>query len=229
MSLSEPRLKNPAEMFISWSGSKGKFTFYDKELNVNVEFENPIYIIPLDELATIRGFHDKSQSGIYSNEVKNTTKEKFVVKAFKGGTITSGLYQEIKGKLEGGDYAKSVYAAFISVNEDKTTDLKLVNLCLHGSGIGPWIDARIQVDSGNVIILEPSKEQLKKGATVYYSPKITKSVVRKDLLDRCIDMDKDLQKYLKSYFNKPVQEIEQITESQSADIPDLEEKTDLPF
>jgi hypothetical protein len=234
MSLSEPRLKNPASKFICWSGSKGKFYYYDKELGEkgeNVYFEKEIYVIPLDELSTIKGFHDRSQSGIYSNEVKNTTKEPFIVKAFKGGLIADGLYQDIKGKLEGGDYAKSVYCALINIKADKTTELELVNLSLHGSSIGPWIDAKIQVDSGNVIILKPSTNSLKKGQTVYFAPEIIKSKVRQDILEKCKMMDRDLQIYLKGYLNRPIEQTEQITESQELDKPLYEpyEKDDLPF
>ena len=231
MSLSNPRLKNPASKFISWSGSKGKFFYYDSEKGEkgeNVFFDKPIYVVPLDEMATIKGFHDKSQSGIYSNEVKNTTKEILIVKAFKGGTITSGLYQDIKGKLEGGDYAKSVYCALINIVQDGI-ELELVNLSLHGSSIGPWIDAKINIDSGNVIVLSPSAEPLKKGSTTYFAPKIVKSKVRADILERCKQMDIDLQNYLKGYLSKPVEQIEQITESQEVEKAEFEQTDDLPF
>lgn len=231
MSLSNPRLKNPASKFISWSGSKGKFFYYDPEKGEkgeNVFFDKPIYVVPLDEMATIKGFHDKSQSGIYSNEVKNTTKEILIVKAFKGGTIASGLYQDIKGKLEGGDYAKSVYCALINIVQDGT-ELELVNLSLHGSSIGPWIDAKINIDSGNVIVLSPSTEPLKKGSTTYFAPKIVKSKIRADILERCKQMDIDLQNYLKGYLSKPVEQIEQITESQEVEKAEFEQTDDLPF
>ena len=68
MSLSNPRLKNPASKFISWSGSKGKFFYYDSEKGEkgeNVFFDKPIYVVPLDEMATIKGFHDKSQRNMH--------------------------------------------------------------------------------------------------------------------------------------------------------------------
>jgi hypothetical protein len=232
MSLSEPRLKNPASKFISWSGSKGKFYYFDKERGEkgeNVFFENPIYIVPLDELNTIKGFHDKSQSGIYSNEVKNLSKETLIVKAFKGGSIATGLYKDIKGNLEGGDFAKSIYAAFINIMEDKTTYLELVNISFHGSSLGPWIDAKISVDAGNVIVLSPSKDELKKGTTIYFAPKVVKSKVRQDILDKCVQMDKDLQGYLKGYFEKPIEETENITEAQVIEKPIIEQEDNLPF
>ncbi len=230
MSLSNPRLKNPASKFISWSGSKGKFYYFDKELGEkgeNVYFEKPIYIVPLENLATIKGYHDKSQSGIYSNEVKNLTKESFVVKAFKGGLIANGLYKEIKGSLEGGEFAQSVYAAMIT--DLKTFSLELVNFQLHGSSIGSWIDAKINVDSGNVVELRPSTKELKKGTTVYFSPEIIKRKINNDILSNCVQMDKDLQTYLKRYFNQPIEQTESISESQSENIPINDVENDLPF
>lgn len=228
MSLSNPRQTNPASKFISWSGSKGQFHYYDKETDQKVFFEKPIYIVPLDELSTIKGFHDKSQSGIYSNEVKNLSKDILMVKAFKGGMIASGLYKDIKGQLEGGDFAKSVYAVLISGSKENLK-LELVNISFHGSSLGSWIEAKVNVDSGNVIELHPSIEQLKKGTTIYFAPKIVKNKVRQDILDKCIQFDKDLQAYLSGYFAKPSEEREQITEAQAPDLPEITPEDDLPF
>jgi hypothetical protein len=227
MSLSNPRQVNPASKFIEWSGSKGKFYYYDKAAQENVFFEDKIYIVPLDELSTIKGFHKQSESSIYSNEVKNITKEKLIVKSFKGGAIASGLYSEIKGSLEGGKFGKSIYAAMISTDGK---DLELVNFQLHGSSLGSFIDAKINVDNGNVIVLAPSTEELKNGNTIYFAPKIIKKEVRPDIMDRCKDMDKELQTYLDGYINTPQEEKEQITEAQTENIPPTnDDDNDLPF
>jgi len=226
MSLSNPRQTNPATMFIEWKGSEGKFYFYDKIQKLNIAFEKPIYIVPLDELSTIKGFHKQSESNIYSNEVKNITKETLVVKSFKGGLIASGLYAAIKGSLEGGKFGKSIYAAMIS-SDGKEIDL--VNFQFYGSSLGAYIDAKINVDSGNVIILAPSTEELKNGNTVYFAPKITKKEVRQDILDRCKMMDRDLQNYLKGYLNNTIEETESITDANTENIPSDLQDDDLPF
>jgi len=226
MSLSNPRQVNPATKFIEWSGSKGKFYYYDKTTQDNVYFDDKIYIVPLDELSIIKGFHKQSTSGIYSNEVKNITKEKMIVKSFKGGPITSGLYSEIKGNLEGGKFGKSIYAAMIS-SDGK--ELSLVNFQLYGSSLGSFIDSKINVDSGNVVVLSPSTEELKNGATVYFAPKIVKKEVRPDIIDRCKDMDKELQAYLAGYINTSIEEKDQITEAQTENIPNNDDGDDLPF
>lgn len=231
MSLSNPRQVNPAKKFIEWSGSKGKFYYFDKERGEkgeNVYFEDTIYIVPLDELSTIKGYHDQSNSGIYSNEVKNISKDKLVVKSFKGGLITSGLYSEIKGQLEGGKFAKSVYAAMISGNKENTS-LELVNFQIHGSAFGTWIDAKINIDSGDVVSLSPSTEELKKGKTIYFAPVIKKYKKRDDILAKCIDMDKQLQDYLNKYFEKPATENEEATEAKVNDLPEISLDDDLPF
>ena len=226
MSLSKPRQSNPVTIFIEWSGSKGKFYYYDKIEKQNILFDETVYIVPLDELCVIKGYHDASNSGIYSNEVRNTTKEKLIVKAFKGGLIASGLYGDIKGQLEGGKYGKSVYAANIS---EDGKDLTLVNFQFHGSSLGSWIDAKINVDNGNVISLSPSTEELKKGTTIYFAPKIKKHEVRQDILKKCVDMDAELQVYLNNYLNTKEEEKEQITDSKATEATEPEENDDLPF
>ena len=227
MSLSNPRQVNPAQKFIEWKGSEGHFYYYDKVEKKNVIIEKPIYIVPLDELSTIKGFHKQSESSIYSNEVKNITKEVLIVKSFKGGLIASGLYADIKGKLEGGKFGKSVYAAMIS-SDGK--EINLVNFQFYGSSLGSFIDAKINVDSGNVIILSPSTDKLKNGTTEYFAPKITKKEIRQDILDRCKAMDKDLQNYLSGYLNKPIEETESATEAHKENISnDVQDDDDLPF
>lgn len=231
MSLSNPRQVNPASKFIEWSGSKGKFYYFDKnegEKGVNVYFDDPIYIVPLDELSTIKGYHKHSDSGIYSNEVKNISKDKLVVKAFKGGLIASGVYSEIKGALEGGKFAKSVYAAMIKGDKENTS-LELINLQIYGSSLGSWIDAKINIDSGDVISLSPSTEELKNGNTIYFAPLIKKYKKREDILAKCIDMDRELQDYLNRYFEKPATENEAVTDVKVNDMPEISSDDDLPF
>ena len=225
MSLSEPRQVNPAQKFIEWSGSKGQFYYYDKESSQDVFFDKTLYIVPLDELSTIKGFHKQSESSIYSNEVKNITQERLIVKSFKGGLIASGLYNDIKGKLEGGKFGKSVYCALIS---DKGENLELVNFQFTGSSLGSYIDAKINVDNGNVVSLSSSTEELKNGNTVYFAPKIKKHEVRSDILKKCVEMDRELQYYLKAYFGRTHEEKESITEAQTENKPFTEED-DLPF
>jgi len=237
MSLSNPRQVNPASKFIEWSGSRGKFCFYDKTREANdknVYFDKPIFIVPLDELSTIKGFHKQSTSGIYSNEVKNISKDILIVKAFKGGSIVTGTYNEIKGSLEGGKYAKSVYAVMITGDKDDTT-LELVNISFVGSSLNAFIDAKINIDRGCIVSLSPSTDELKNGTTTYFAPQIKKHAIRKDIIfEKCIDMDKQLQCYLNGYLNKPSEEQESITDATIGNVMNNElggefAEDDLPF
>jgi hypothetical protein len=231
MSLSNPTQKNPASKFIEWAGSKGQFKYYDKNKEENVFFEDPIYIIPLDDLSCIKGYDDANNCGYYSNEVKYLDKQKLYVKSFKGGTTAEGIYKDLK-LPSGCKFTKSIYAAMITGNKDNIS-LELVNFQINGSAIGNWIDAKIKVDSGEVVILKPSTVELTKGTTTYFAPEIIKSKKRDDILQKCIDMDKELQIFLDSYFNidhkEEVKSDEVLTQQNKEDIDNFNDIDDLPF
>lgn len=233
MSLSNPTTKNPASKFIDWAGSKGMFKYYDKEQEKNIFFENPIYIIPLDDLSCIKGYDSVNECGFYSNEVKYLDKQKLYIKSFKTGLVTEGVYKDLKLPT-GAKFTKSIYAAMI-IPEDDNVNLELVNFQLNGSAIGSWIEAKIKVDSGEVVILKPSTVELKKGTTTYFAPEIIRSKKREDILQRCIDMDKELQNYLNDYFNFDHSEQNNITSDETLskedkkNIDNFDDVNDLPF
>ena len=99
MSLSNPTVsQNPASKYIEYKGDSGKWFYFDKtkgENGENVELHPPLYFIVLDELATIKGWSDQYESGIYSNEVHHIN-ETLRVKSFKGGLSIVGKYPDIK-------------------------------------------------------------------------------------------------------------------------------------
>jgi len=125
---------NPCKRFMSWSSNDKCFTYYDKEKAENVKVELPIRFIRLKELSTVKGWHDASSSGIFSNEVVNLFTDELNVRAFKGGDLVKGLYSKIKPSViqTGGHYEKSIYAL------DGTGEL--VNIALKGSGVSAWSD-----------------------------------------------------------------------------------------
>ena len=84
MSRSNPSVNapNPAARWYEWNGETGTVRYYDKEAKKNIDVPLPFTFLLLDELACVKGWHDPSQSGIYSNEVRDTTKDKLLVKAF---------------------------------------------------------------------------------------------------------------------------------------------------
>jgi hypothetical protein len=56
----------------------------------------------------------RAESGIYSNEVRDTRTDIIVVKSFKGGTLAEGLYKDIKDRVNtlGGQFVANCYIAF---------------------------------------------------------------------------------------------------------------------
>lgn len=214
MSLSQPTSTTPCKKFITFKWSEWKFYHYDKEKGENTEVKTPFTAIVLDELATITGYHKKSDSGVYANEVRNTTKDTLYVKSFKGGDITSWLYQEIKWDLQWGKYAKSVYCYL---------DWELVNLKLAGASLTAWIE---KWGNSNAFEATIDPELKINGKTEYYVPVFTDKLVSKEEMDEAIEMDKELQKYLEGKLNTVKTEWES---SEDSATPWHEQDDDLPF
>jgi hypothetical protein len=123
--------QSPVKKYLSWSSNEKCFTYWDKEAKENKKLSLPVKFIHYDDMATIKGWHDASGSGIYSNEVKSTKTEPLSVRAFKGGEIASGLYQDIKFKVNssGGDYHVSMYAELGG---------EIVNFTFKGAALMTW-------------------------------------------------------------------------------------------
>jgi len=237
MSLSSnEKMKNPATKFIEWKGSSGIWQYYDKLGGQNVIIGETIYIVPLDDLSTIKGWNDESGSGIYSNEIKFLNEEILTVKSFKGGEIVKGLYRDIKGNLDGGKFCKSIYAALIS---DKGKVEGLVNVSFVGSSLGSWIEAKVRISDANVLTLTKDPVAKKKGATSYFVPTITSSKPNDEsIIDKAKELDVELQEFLTEYRNKPMSE-SHINKTDSDGVPSFipptrevveeDDKLGLPF
>jgi hypothetical protein len=83
--------ENPVSKFVEWNGTDGKFYYYDREKKEKVDMPKKFQVIGLDQLSTIKGWDESASSGVYSNEVRETTKEKLVVKNFKGDLLREAL------------------------------------------------------------------------------------------------------------------------------------------
>lgn len=196
MSLSQPKLINPCKKFIEYKGKTGVFQYWDKEAKKNVDLPNPIKFIVLDELSCIKGFHDASQSGIYSNEVHSLSKQPLLVRTFKGREKIEGIYAEIKGQIKiiGGKFCKSVYAAIITGNE-----VELVNFQFLGASGSSWMDKDFDVTQFGVSVDSKNHTKKKKGDNNFLEPKFESFSLSRDLMDKAIELDKQLQKFLSSY------------------------------
>jgi hypothetical protein len=158
--------EKPASKYYEWSSEEGCFKYYDREKRENVLVPLPLTFLVLKEFHTVKGWHDKSSSGIFANEVKNIGTEPLEVKAFKGGVITRGIYKDIKDVIAnaGGRYIKSIYAM--------TKDGEIVNFQLKGAAVKAWGDAtqkgRSRLADEWVTVAEI--ESLKKGRVSYTVP-----------------------------------------------------------
>lgn len=206
-------ISNPTTKFIEFNGQKGVFSYFDKEADnpdynaddpklklnrekgVRVELDLPLEFIVLDELATIKGYNDLNQTGIYSNEVHNTTEEELVVKTFKPKQVLcKGLYEDIKLEVnsQGGKYHRSLYAYMKG---------ELVNFSFKGAALSAWFEKDFKKAIGQVVQIPEELETGKKGSITYQIPKFIKIGPAKDHpeFEQALEKDKQLQDYLKQY------------------------------
>lgn len=198
--------KNPATKFLDWKSDQKGFSYYDKGLSKNIEVSLPFKFVFLDELSTVKGWHDASTSGIFSNEVKYLSKEPMTVKAFKGGEIAKGLYNEIKDRVKnaGGHYSKSIYIM--------TEDGELANIQLKGSATQQWGEF-VKANKNSITrtwVNVATATESKKGKVVFSVPNFTIGADIEDIDAKTAD-DKfdELEAYLKTYLAKvDVEDIE---------------------
>lgn len=222
--------ESPVKKYLSWSSNDKCFTYWDKAAEKNQKVALPIKLVHLDDMSSIKGWHDSSSSGIYSNEVKNTGAEPLVVRAFKGGTIAEGLYKDIKLKVNGlgGDYHASLY---FYLNGE------IVNLAIKGAALMAWSDfAKENRKSflGNYIEITGALDA-KKGSVKYSTPIMAVGgVIDKSVSESAEDAYDSLQKYFiarKASASNPVEEVvaEEIPARKFEEAP-VEDPADLlPF
>jgi hypothetical protein len=158
-------VKSPVAKYVTWSSNDKCFSYYDKEKKENVLLKLPIKLIHFRDFASVKGFHDASNSSIYSNEVSSVKNEPLFVRSFKGGELIKGLYADIKLKLKdlGGKYNMSMYAMI---------DGELVNISIGGAILQHWSDFS-KDNRGKFLtnyINVDSALDLKKGSVKYSVP-----------------------------------------------------------
>lgn len=190
---------NPTKKYLDWKSNNKAFEFYDKEAGDKVSVGLPLKFVFLQHYHTVKGWHDASQSGIYSNEVFYIGSEPMTVRAFKGGAVAEGLYKEIKQDITnaGGKYHRSVYVML----EDGT----IANLSFKGAVVREWsefYDNNKSLVDNKWIEVNAAKEQ-KKGSIKYSTPEFT---LGKDLTTKesgmADDSASELKVYLDEYFKK---------------------------
>lgn len=195
-SATEQRRERIAKRYFEWKAKDGTLSYYDREAGQNVEVGLPMSFMVLDELATVKGWHDEHHSSIWANEVRNTRLEPLNLFTSKG-KLGSGIYNEIKTKYPI-RYHKSIYIAFYEDDQ-----MVIGNLSLKGAAAQAWGDftSANPIYKGAVRMGSPKKG--KKGSVVYYIPTFTfHPEISDESEEAALALDRKLQEYLNQYFER---------------------------
>jgi hypothetical protein len=194
--------QNPAVRWFEWNGERGTVCYYDRDAKQRVDVGGEFAFILLDQLGSVRGWHEPSQSGIYSNEVRDTRQDVLVVKSFKGGPLVEGIYRDIKDRAHavGGAFVTNCYIAFKHQGED----LAIGSLKFKGSALGAWMEfaqAHRQALYEQAIAITGYTEG-KKGRVVYRVPTLAIKPLAVETQRIAVGLDVELQTYLKAYLSR---------------------------
>ena len=128
---------NPASKFITWSSKHDQFTYYDKEAKENVLIGVELKFLALARYKTVKGWNQKRQFSIISNEVKSLNDEIIVTAYPKSGEkfeLCRGGWSDIRQTIDSNDgkYTESVYSML--------PNGELVNIQLSGASLSTWFD-----------------------------------------------------------------------------------------
>jgi hypothetical protein len=202
----EGRDPNPSTRWFEWNGENGVVRYYDKDAKTNVDVPLPFSFLLLDQLGTVRGWHEPSQSGIYANEVKDTRQERLLVKSFKGGIIAEGVYKDIKLEVNasGGQFNANCYVAF----KNGGGELSIGALRFKGAALSAWMEfskthrAKLYEDA---VVITGFTEG-KKGRITYRVPTFTLKAVSQSSQQAAVGLDAQLQAFLDGYFKRTTSE-----------------------
>jgi hypothetical protein len=213
MSRSNPQdnAPNPATRWFEWNGEAGAVRYYDKAAKKNIDVPLPFTFMLLDELATVRGWHEPSQSGIYANEVRDTRQDVLIVKAFKGGTLAEGLYKDIKDRVNtvGAGFNANCYIAFKNGDER----LSIGAIRFKGAALGAWMEFR-KTHRSNLYeqaIEVHGYDEGKKGRVIFRVPKFRLKALSSETNAQAVALDKSLQAFLADYLKRTKREQADVT------------------
>lgn len=200
---------NPSTRWFEWDGAAGGVRYYNKEKKENVAVPLPFKFLAIDRMATIKGWHDPSESGIVSNEIRDTTRESFLVRSFKGGKLAEGFYRDIKDTIVavGGHYTAVIYLVY-RIDDEEGTQYRIGALQLKGAGLGGWMDFEKENKSEiyTKAISLVGAEAGTKGKVKFQIPKFALVEASAEANEAAIELDKKLQVYLKEYLSKNTKE-----------------------
>lgn len=216
MSRSNPtdNTPNPSTRWHEWQGENGVVRYYDKEKKENITVKLPFTFILLDETATVKGWHDASDSGIFSNEVRDTRAETLVVKAFKGGILAEGFYANIRDRVgaQGGHFTTNLYIGY----KDSNGNLAIGSLQLKGAALNSWVEFKKanRQDIYKKAVKINGYVEGKKGKITFRTPTFAIAEIAEKTNTEAVALDSILQHYLKGYFSRT--RTDQVAKPQSA-------------
>lgn len=224
---------NPCKRWFQWSGDKGKLRYFDKEEETNIFVDLPFEFILLDRMATIRGWHDASGGGIYSNEIRSTINEELTVRSFElKEALARGFYADIKEKVKaaGGKFNTNLYIAF--EQEPHSGQLEIGSLMLHGASLTPWFNFEKQSgrDLYKSAIRIPKFEEGSKGAVKFKTPVFELTALVPEMDELAGELQKTMKDYLEKYLARGHQFSDpKLVELQEAKKADAAEDDSIPF
>lgn len=216
MSRSNPTdgISNPSRRWFEYAGGSdgGVVRYYDKDAKADVTVGETFQFILLDELATVKGWHDASDSGIYANEVRDTKQDTMVVRSFKGGELASGVYSAIRDRIGnlGGHFHASCYIAF----KGEDGKLAIGNIGFKGAALNAWVEFKkacgtkkvgdksvraYYVDAIRIVGFTEGT----KGRVTYRVPKFELCPLSEASQQQAVTLDNELQGFLAEYFKRP--------------------------
>ncbi len=233
MSLSKPTVQNPCEQWICFKGGEGVFKFWNSDEQKEVEMELPLKFIVLDELIKVTGYNKVTDSGIYSNEVRSTRKEKLHIRTWKGVDELQGFYSDIRNSIVawGGKFTKSIYAALITPD-----GLKMVNFEFRGAAFSKWLNWSKKKPFDKIIVTVVETKEDSNGSISFKVPVFGMKPMEPELLKEAMQMDQELQAYLKTRSEKLDNDLPEDNSptddplnGKLPDEPDPDELEDMPF
>lgn len=198
----ENGIPNPATRWFEWNGEQGVIRYYDKDTKKNIDLGSDLTFILLDQLGRVGGWHNDTDSAIYSNEVKDTRQGVLVVKSRKGGTIAEGVYKSIKDRVNamGGYFVSNCYVAY----KDDNGDLVIGSLRFKGSSLAAWMEFsdKHRADLYKKAVRVHGYTEGKKGRITYRTPQFSLVDISPETDKIAVALDAELQAYLKSYFQR---------------------------
>lgn len=190
---------NPSVRWFEWNGEQGVVRYYDKDEKKNVDVGADFTFLLLDQLGSVRGWHDATESGIYSNEVKDTRQDVLIVKSFKGGTLIEGIYRDIKDRVAtlGGQFVANCYIAF-----KHNGALAIGSIRFKGAALGAWMEfcKAHRKDLYEKAIKITGYTEGKKGRITFRVPVLKVLDLSPESNAQAVALDQELQAFLKTYF-----------------------------